>query len=36
MEELKAFLKRKQVNITVQAYLIDALEPWPSAFSPPC
>ena len=25
MEELKAFLKRKQVNITVQAYLIDAL-----------
>lgn len=28
---VKEFLKRKNVNITVQTYLIDAWEPWPSA-----
>ena len=34
-ESWKEFLKRKQINFTVQTYFIDALGPWPSAFSPP-
>lgn len=36
MSNFKEFLKKKNVNFTVQAYLIDALGAMASDFSPRC
>lgn len=36
MENVKAFLKKKNVEISVKRYLVDALEPWRRDCSPAC
>ena len=36
MEKFKAFLKRKDIEISLKRYGIDALGPWHRDFSVPC